>query len=88
MEAFLLAGTEKRISLMIVTHSLRSLANATPPIYSTEPVKEGVGLSASSEIEDFSARCMFDIILAVLRLDYACNYDTVDLTLIFTDVCK
>ena len=67
---------------------ITEFGTATPPIYSTEPVKEGVGLSASSEIEDFSARCMFDIILAVLRLDYACNYDTVDLTLIFTDVCK
>ena len=40
------------------------------PIYSTEPVKEGVGLSARSAIENFSARCMFDIFgipLPVLR---------------------
>ena len=59
-----------------------------PPIYSTKPVKEGVGLSARSAIEDFSARCMFDIFVAFLRLDYVSTSDTVDLTLVCTEVCK
>ena len=46
---------------------------ATPHIYSTEPAKEGVGFSARSAIEDFYARCMFDIFVAVI-LPGLCQY--------------
>ena len=60
----------------------------SPSIYSTEPVKEVVGLSARSVIEDFSARCILDIFVAVLRLDYVGTSDTIDLTLVCTEVCK
>ena len=67
---------------------ITEFGTASTPIYSTEPVKEGVGLSERSAIEDFSARCMFDIFVAVLCLDCVGTYDTVDLTLFFTEVCK
>ena len=48
---------------------ITEFGTTTPPIYSTEPVKEGVGLSAWSAIEDFFACCMFDIFVEVLHLD-------------------
>ena len=45
---------------------ITEFVTANPPIYSMEPVKEGVELSARSVIKDFSARCIFDIFVAVL----------------------
>ena len=60
---------------------------ATPPIYSTEPVKEGVLLSAWSVIEDFSACYIFYIFMAFLCLDYISTTDNVELTLVCTEVC-
>ena len=67
---------------------ITELVTATPPSYSTEPVKEGVGLSARKIIEDFSARCMFDIFGEVLHQDFVGNSDIVELTLACTEVCK
>ena len=67
---------------------ITKFVTANPPIYSTEPVKGGVGLSARIAIEDFSARCMFDIFLVVFCLDYVSTYNNVDLALFFTDFCK
>ena len=49
---------------------ITDFGTATPPIYITDPVKEGVVLSARSAIEDYSALYMFDISVAVLHLDY------------------
>ena len=68
--------------------SITGFGTATQPIYSKEIVKEGALLSARSAIEDFSVRCMFDIFVEVLRLDYVGTSDTVDLTLVYTEVCK
>ena len=67
---------------------ITDFGTATPPIYITDPVKEGVVLSARSAIEDYSARCMFDISVAVLHLDYVVTYDTIDLILVCTKVFK
>ena len=59
-----------------------------PYIYSTETLKEGMVLSTRSAIEYFSACCMFDVFLAVLRLDCVGTSDTADLILVYTEVCK
>ena len=67
---------------------ITEFGTATPHIYSTEPVKEGVGLSAKITIEGFFDHCIFYIFVAVLCLVYVGSSDTVDLTLVCTEVGK
>ena len=62
MAVLLLAGMKKTNILDDRNALITDFGTATLPIYSTEPAKEGVGLSARSAIEDFFDLFMFDIL--------------------------